>query len=149
MRTYQNLLDRIVDQASKRALRRTPSTGPAPQADQFQQTAEAEDQAIVQASAKTQFIIRSNIINLIGNGPKKGHLTRIVTKEEADSDTETCGGDSACMESGVLSKRNTCAMNKYGLKVKTSPAQCQLGCGLFATKVLKVGSEFPVKGPFF
>ena len=52
MRTYQKLHDQIVDQASKRALRRNPSNGPAPQADQFQQTSEAEDPAIVQASAK-------------------------------------------------------------------------------------------------
>ena len=69
--------------------------------------------------------------------------------EENDSDTEACGGDCACLDSNVLSKRNTATMEKHGLKVKMSPAACAPGYGVFATKALENGIEIPIKGPVF
>ena len=91
----------------------------------------------------------TKLITLNGNTAKTGCLARVLEKSTDASDTEACGGDCYSLESLVIRKRNNATMDKFGLKIKCSPAKCKPGNWLFASKPLSVGTEFPAKGPFF
>ena len=97
-------------------------------------------------------IFVSKFITVPGNfGPRAVLLTKAQELSTEDSDTEPCGGDSACVDNSVLGKRNSAAMEKFGVKISKATANrmgqdVDVGFGVYADRDLAAGTTWPIKG---
>ncbi len=91
----------------------------------------------------------TKIITLAGNTGASPALFGIPAggEPEPDSDDPDGTNPSADMSQACLSKRNSRFLTKYQLKVQASSEST--GNGLFAINPTAIGTELPVKGPWF
>ncbi|MCP4242245.1 MAG: hypothetical protein GY772_16950 [bacterium] len=144
---YETFHKLAASEVSHRTLKRKISAAPETQQEQDAPEPGAPG---LSAGAPSSAVRVTKFITIPLNQGRKGQPFPAVTKtSDEDSDTEAAGGNSSDLSAEVLTKRNTIAMRKSGMKVLVSHAKPKPGNGLFAAKPLSAGVELPVKGPWF